>query len=210
MFYLYIPAPLASLAFLSLLLCRIEKCMSAACVHQGFSEKEAEWVQILFRVWIAKLFCLEMVFLQFTLCLHRKQILIYPLFTEGQILLCCSKLQPSYCCCSPQAFLLSLMHASIQLSVDQSADYFSKTKLSTKYLISTQFSCCCTLWAASQAGENRGCWEGWAAQVCVIVPWNMVAGSAGHFMSISITEIYAVVWVPTYRDTSLLDTVSRM
>lgn len=65
-------------------------------------------------------------------------------------------LLPSYCCCSPQAFLLSLMHASIQLSVDQSADYFSKTKLSTKYLISTQFSCCCTLWAASQAGGQQG------------------------------------------------------
>lgn len=64
-------------------------------------------------------------------------------------------LLPSYCCCSPQAFLLSLMHASIQLSVDQSADYFSKTKLSTKYLISTQFSCCCTLWAASQAGGEQ-------------------------------------------------------
>ena len=135
-------------------------------VHQGFSEKEAEWVQILFRVWTAKLFCLETAF--FTICFalvqkRKKNTHISTVYWRANFLV----LLPSYCCCCPQAFLLFCMLAYNWVCIKVQIITSVGQKLSTKYLISTQFSCYSTLQAISQAeGQQEVLWSR-AAQACV-------------------------------------------
>ena len=76
-------------------------------------------------------------------------------------------LLPSYCCCCPQAFLLFCMLAYNWVWIKVQIITSVGQKLSTKYLISTQFSCYSTLQAISQVeGQQEVLWSR-AAQACV-------------------------------------------
>ena len=183
--------------------------MSAACVHQGFSEKEAEWVQILFRVWTAKLFCLETAFLQFALhwCKKEKK--------KKQYSDIYCLLKGKFSCATTKLLLLlpsslsAFLHASIQLSVDQSADnYFSRPETQHKIPNFNPIQLLLHFTSHLPSGGTTG---GTVEQSCsglCQVPWNMAAGNVGCFMPMSIIEVYAALWVPVYRDKSLLDTIS--
>ena len=106
--------------------------------------------------------------------------------------------------------LSAFLHASIQLSVDQSADnYFSRPETQHKI---PNFNPIQLLLHFTSHLPSRGITGGTVEQSCsglCQVPWNMAAGNVGCFMPMSIIEVYAALWVPVYRDKSLLDTISR-
>ena len=106
--------------------------------------------------------------------------------------------------------LSAFLHASIQLSVDQSADnYFSRPETQHKIPNFNPIQLLLHFTSHLPSGGTTG---GTVEQSCsglCQVPWNMAAGNVGCFMPLSIIEVYAALWVPVYRDKSLLDTISR-